>query len=89
MASTLIAIINLCAQAFTLLIIARAVISFFPMDRSQPVIKLIYDLTEPFLEPIRRILPQTGMIDFSPLVAILLVDLLIAPVLIAVVRSLF
>lgn len=89
MAETLIAIIRLAAQIITLLIIARAVISFFPVDRSQPVVRFIYNLTEPILEPVRRILPQTGMIDFSPLVVILLIDLLAVPVLTALVRSLF
>ena len=39
-----------------------------------PLLKLIYAVTEPVLGPIRRALPKTGMFDFSPIVALLLLD---------------
>jgi len=36
------------------------------------VIRLIYAVTEPIMGPIRKVLPKTGMFDFSPVVALIL-----------------
>ena len=38
---------------------------------------ILYRITEPVLSPLRRILPRAGMIDFSPLAAIILLQLII------------
>ncbi len=54
-----------------LLVLGRVLISWVdPMARST-VSRYLVALTEPMLAPIRRILPQTGMIDFAPLVLML------------------
>jgi YggT family protein len=53
-------------------IIARSLMSFLPVDQSSSLYQLIYRVTEPIIEPIRRVMPQTGMIDFSPMAAIIL-----------------
>lgn len=89
MATTLISLLQLLSQLFSLLILARILMSWVQVDRFNPVVKLIFDLTEPILAPIRRVLPQAGMFDFSPMVAILLMEFLVVPVLSFVVRSLF
>jgi len=39
-------------------------------------VQLIYDITEPVLKPVRELLPQTGMVDFSPLIVFLLISVL-------------
>mgnify|MGYP001567074549 FL=1 len=89
MATTLIALLQLLSQLFSLLILARILMSWVQVDRGNAVVKLIFDLTEPILAPIRKILPSSGMFDFSPMVAILLVEFLVVPVLSTIVRSLF
>ncbi|MBZ0285886.1 MAG: YggT family protein [Anaerolineae bacterium] len=59
------------------MLLARVVLSWFPnVDRSNPIIQLLYDITEPVLRPIREMLPQSSMIDFSPLVVFLIIQLL-------------
>jgi YggT family protein len=64
-------------QLFSFVLLARVLLSWFPnIDRSNPVIQLLYDITEPILRPIREMLPQTGMVDFSPLVVFLLIQVL-------------
>lgn len=88
MEDVLVLLISITSNVISLLIIARSIMSFFPVDRSQPVVKLVFDLTEPILAPIRNLLPQTGMLDFSPMVAILLV-ILLEPLLTSLVRALF
>lgn len=37
---------------------------------------VLYDITEPILEPLRRVIPRLGMLDFSPLVAIILLNII-------------
>lgn len=57
-----------------LLIFARALLSWFPnLDRSNPLVRFVYQATEPILEPIRRLMPQGSMVDFSPLVVLLII----------------
>jgi YggT family protein len=46
------------------------------MDPYHPVRMTINRIVDPMLNPIRRLLPQTGMVDFSPLVAIILIQLI-------------
>lgn len=53
-------------------IIVRALLSWFNLDPRSPLIQALDQITEPILEPIRRIMPRLGMIDLSPLVAIFL-----------------
>jgi YggT family protein len=58
----------------TIAIFARAILSWFNMDPRSPLIQILDTVTEPVLDPIRRIMPRLGMIDLSPLVAILLLQ---------------
>ena len=71
----LLQIINFLSLAFSLLLIAYVVLSYF-MDPYHPVRQTVNRIVSPILAPIRRIMPQTGMMDFSPLVAIILVQIL-------------
>lgn len=74
--SFLIPIINLLYWVFWILILIRVVLSFVQISPYHPAVQMVYQLTEPILEPIRNIMPRTGMIDFSPLIALLLLGLL-------------
>lgn len=37
---------------------------------------ILYDITEPILDPLRRVIPRLGMIDLTPLVAIILIQVI-------------
>jgi len=67
-------LINIIAQLITLLVIVQVALSYF-MSPYHPVRQSIDSLVEPLLAPIRRIMPQTGMLDFSPLILIILVQI--------------
>ncbi len=54
-------------------VIARSLLSWFPIDQSSPLFQMLHRVTEPIVEPIRRIMPNTGMIDLSPMVAIMVI----------------
>jgi len=70
-------IISLLLQLFELALLARIILSWFPnVDRSNPIIQFLFDVTEPVLKPIRDMLPSGGMFDFSPLIVFLIIQVL-------------
>ncbi|MBI1279337.1 MAG: YggT family protein [Anaerolineaceae bacterium] len=70
-------IIILLLQLFELALLARIILSWFPnVDRSNPIIQFLFDITEPVLRPIRDMLPSGGMFDFSPLIVFLIIQVL-------------
>lgn len=71
-----ITFVGLLFQALTFAIIARALISWFPLSPSHPIVRILNDVTEPILAPLRRVIPMIGMIDITPLVAILLLQVI-------------
>lgn len=67
-------VVCLVFTLLTIAIFARAILSWFNMDPRSPLIQILDAVTEPVLDPIRRIMPRLGMIDLSPLIAILLLQ---------------
>lgn len=68
--------IDILAYALWVAILARVIISWIPIGEGSPfmpVVRFIYQITEPILAPIRSVLPNTGMLDLSPMIAIALV----------------
>lgn len=68
--------IRLLCEVLTLAIILRAILSWFSPRPTNRVAIILYQVTEPLLAPLRRITPRVGMLDFSPLVAIILLQLI-------------
>ena len=67
-------------------VIARSLLSWFPVDQSSPLYQMRFRVTEPIIEPIRRVMPGNGMLDLSPMIAMMLlivmqymVAMLVAP----------
>ncbi len=72
----LITLVSDAVQLLTLLIVVRAILSWIPTtDYGHPIIRVVMRTTDPVLEPVRRILPPLGGLDLSPIVAILLLQL--------------
>jgi YggT family protein len=69
---TLVKLIDLVLNIYFLALIIHAILSWV-VQGYHPVMAVLSDLTAPILNPIRRILPTAGGIDFSPMVAILLI----------------
>lgn len=65
-------IVRMAFEVLNWLIIARVLLSWIRHDPRHPVIRFIYDITEPILMPFRRMIPaRPGMpIDWSPILAI-------------------
>jgi len=68
-------IIHWIIQLFILAVIAQAILSYF-VDPYHPVRRTIDQIVSPFLNPIRRVIPPLGNLDFSPLVLIILLQVL-------------
>lgn len=66
---------NILIDLLTTLIFVRVVLSWMVRDRG-PLTDFVVRCTEPILAPIRRLLPIMGGFDLSPVVAVLLLDLL-------------
>jgi YggT family protein len=74
MSSDVNSFIQLILTVLSIGIIARAVVSWFdPMGRS-PIQRILIDLTEPIIAPIRRVVPSMGMIDISPFIALIIIQ---------------
>ena len=70
------AFINVLAGALSLAIFVRVILSWIPNARLPFGLgDFIFGVTEPILSPIRRAMPFLGGIDFSPLIALLLIQL--------------
>jgi YggT family protein len=84
--SVLILFINTISQIFIWVVIASSLLSFF-LPPYHPVREALDRIVDPFLNPIRRLVPNAGMFDFSPLILIIAVQF-IARILIAIFISL-
>lgn len=73
---TLAVLVRVAFEVLNWLIIARILMSWFPHDPNNPIMRFIYEITEPVLAPFRRLMPRTTMpIDFSPIIAVLVLQL--------------
>ncbi len=80
-------IINIATRVLVLLIFVRCILSFVRHDPYQPVLKFIYEITEPIMAPFRKIIPMAGPIDFSPIIVLFVVQI-VGSILAAIVGSL-
>lgn len=71
---TILNLINIIIQVYTWLIIANALMSWLPGAYQSKLGQLITRLVRPFLD-IFRFIPTLGGIDFSPLVAIIVLEM--------------
>jgi YggT family protein len=67
--------VGLLCQILAFAILARALVSWVPNMRpdSAPV-RFLNDITEPILAPLRKVIPPIGMMDISPLIAMILLS---------------
>jgi len=68
--------IRVLCDVLTILILLRVVVSWFSPRPTNILVIILYRITEPLLAPLRRIIPRVGMFDFTPLVAIILLQLI-------------
>ncbi len=65
MGELIVLLINLLAFA----ILGRALVSWFQLPPDNPIVVVLYQITEPILAPLRRVVPRLGMFDITPMIA--------------------
>ena len=76
MSAYLVTFIQLLLQILSLAIFGRILLSWVDPMANMRITQVLRDITEPILAPIRSVLPQVAMFDFSPVIAMLLLNAL-------------
>lgn len=79
MSNYLILFVGLLANILYVALIGRVIFSWInpkPGSAFYPIANILHQITEPILAPIRRVLPAFGMLDLSPMVAIILITVI-------------
>lgn len=71
-----IAVVAYLLQFLGFAIFARSILSWFPIDKNGPLFQALAAITDPILEPLRKVIPPLGMLDISPMVAMVVLFLL-------------
>jgi YggT family protein len=58
-------------------IIVRSLLSWFPNAQNNEFARILHRVTEPLLQPVRQLMPRTGMIDFSAMIVIIVLYVMI------------
>ena len=69
--------VSTLATILSIAIVGRTLLSWVNLGNDHRLVIIVYQITEPILGPIRRLLPKTGDLDFSPIVA--MVGLVLIP----------
>ena len=72
----LLQLINLLFTLYTFAIIARALLPWLRISYYHPIMRFLIRITEPVLAPLRRYIPPMGGLDFTPMIALLVLWLL-------------
>lgn len=68
--------VNIFAEVMNFALLARVILSWLPQAAHSRPAQIIKDVTDPFLKPLKRMIPPVGMIDISPIVAFLLIEII-------------
>ena len=72
----MIDLVQMAFRLYTFLILARVILSWVNHDASNPIIQWVYRLTEPVMAPFRSLIPAMGGIDFTPILVLLLLNII-------------
>jgi len=72
----IITFIDFLFTALSMAILVRVLLSWVDPQGGNRITQVLHEMTEPILGPIRSIMPSIGMFDFSPIIAILLLNVL-------------
>ena len=74
--STLAYVVDIAFEVYIFILFARVICSWIRVNPYGKVFQFIFSLTEPLLATIRRLMPKTMMLDFSPMILMLVLILL-------------
>lgn len=68
-------LLMMLSRVYGYILLARVLVSFIQVDPYHPAVQFLYSITEPVLKPIRERLPSGQGLDFSPMIAWVLLQL--------------
>ena len=75
--SALFSLLAYFLQLYAFVLMARILITWIPnLDPDHPAVQLLHRVTDPVLEPARRLIPPIGMVDISPIVVFFALQIL-------------
>jgi len=86
--SWLASFVSLLFWALELAILIRVLMSWIRPNPYNPFVQVIYQITEPIMGPLRRIIPPLGMIDITPMVALIILQI-VREIVLSAIRSLY
>ncbi|MFH1928212.1 MAG: YggT family protein [Chloroflexota bacterium] len=86
--SWLASFVSLLFWALKLAILIRVLLSWIRPNPYNPFVQAIYQITEPIMGPLRRIIPPLGMIDITPMVALIILQI-VQGIVLSAIRSLY
>lgn len=72
----IITAIDVAFTVYSYLLIFRILLSWIRHNPYQPIIRFVYEITDPYLNLFRRIIPPFGMLDLSPIVALFALEII-------------
>ena len=77
----LIQVLSTILDVYTFILIARALISWVSPDPRNQIVQILHRLTEPVLEPVRRVVPSFGGMDLSVVIVLIAIQVIRSAVL--------
>ena len=74
--SSLAVLFSMLFKIIYFVLVLRIILSWFQVDHFSGPVQVLYQITDPILEPLRRLPLRAGMIDFSPIVAFIILSFL-------------
>jgi YggT family protein len=70
-------LLSLALSIYSLIMLARILMSWLPnLNPYNPIVRFLYEATEPVLGPVRRAIPPMGGFDFSPIIVMVAISLI-------------
>ncbi|WP_459911124.1 YggT family protein [Desulfotomaculum defluvii] len=73
---SLLSFLEVAFWVYEMMLLARILLSWFPHNPHNSIIRFLYETTDPYLNIFRRVIPPLGMIDISPIVAFLVLRMI-------------
>jgi YggT family protein len=73
---TIIALVSLIFRVYSILILIRVLLSWVSVSPFHPAVRILHQVTDPVIVPLRRLIPPVGgTVDVSPIVALILLEI--------------
>ena len=77
MGEVIVKFVNILIPVLYIAIFARVVLSWLPIGgANNPLVAVVYQITEPILAPLRAVIPRLGIFDLTPMIALVILGII-------------